>query len=136
MIRRVVALGLAFGFASASAAFAQAAPASKLPSIEEKTTGMTRLDGYFPLYWDEANGTLWMEVGRLNTELLYVSSLSAGLGSNDIGLDRGQLGGSRVVRLDRVGPKILMTQPNYDYRATSSNPDERRAVEEAFASSI
>jgi hypothetical protein len=113
-----------------------AKPAAKLPTIEEKTAGMTRLDGYFPLFWDEPNGTLWMEISRFNAEVLYVSALATGLGSNDIGLDRGQLGDTRIVRFDRIGPKILMTQPNYDYRATTTNLDERRAVEEAFAPSV
>jgi len=118
---------------------AQAPPArqapGKLPSIEEKTSGFTKIDGYFPLYWDAAAGTLWMEIPSFGTEVLYVSALSAGLGSNDIGLDRGQLGATAVVRFERVGPKILMVQPNYDYRVTTDNPAERRALDEAFAKS-
>ncbi|MFQ5743930.1 MAG: zinc-dependent metalloprotease [Acidobacteriota bacterium] len=106
------------------------------PSIEEKTAVMEKMDGYFPLYWDEAAGKLWLEISRFDTEVLYISGLSSGLGSNDIGLDRGQLGGSRIVTFQRVGPKVLMVQPNYRYRADSDNPDERRAVDEAFAKSI
>src|SRR5690606_32267667 len=62
--------------------------------------------------------------------------LSAGLGSNDIGLDRAQLGGRAIVSFQRVGPRVLMVQPNYDYRANSENAAERRAVEDAFAKSI
>ena len=58
------------------------------------------------------------------------------MGSNDIGLDRGLLVGTRVVSFERVGPKVLMVQPNYDYRAVSDNPDERKAVEDAFAKSV
>jgi len=107
----------------------------RLPSIEEKTAGFQKLDGYFPLYWDGAAGTLWLEIPSFNTEVLYVSALSAGLGSNDIGLDRGQLGSTAIVRFERVGPKILMVQPNYDYRVVTDNPYERRALEEAFAKS-
>jgi Domain of unknown function (DUF5117) len=110
-------------------------PAAAPPSIEDRTAGLARLDGFFPLYWDERAGALWMEIPRLSSEVLYVSALAAGLGSNDIGLDRGQLGDTRIVRFDRVGPKVLMVQPNYDYRATTTNPDERRAVEDAFAAS-
>ena len=107
-----------------------------LPAIESHTEGFERLDGFFPLYWDDDTGTLWLEIGRLGVEVLYVNALAAGVGSNDIGLDRGQLGGSRIVRFERVGRKILMVQPNYRYRATTSNPDERRAVDDAFATSI
>jgi hypothetical protein len=105
-------------------------------SIEEKTAGMEKLDGFVPLYWHERSGTLWMEFSRFDTEILYANGLTAGLGSNDIGLDRGQNGGSRIVRFERVGPKVLMVQPNYSFRATSDNPAERRAVEDAFARSV
>ena len=107
-----------------------------LPVIESHTAGFERLDGFFPLYWDDDAGTLWLEIGHLGVEVLYVNALAAGVGSNDIGLDRGQLGGSRIVRFERVGRKVLMVQPNYRYRATTSNPAERRAVEDAFATSV
>ena len=77
-----------------------------------------------------------MEIARFNHEVLYLNGLAAGLGSNDIGLDRAQLGGTRIVKFQRIGPKILMIEPNYDYRATSTNAAERKAVEEAFAQSV
>jgi len=109
--------------------------AGALPSIADKTNGFEKLDGFFPLYWDASSGTLWMEIPALDTEVLYVSALSAGLGSNDIGLDRGQLGRQAVVRFQRVGTKVLMVQPNYDYRVHTDNPDEERALEQAFAKS-
>ena len=111
------------------------APA-RIQTIEEKTARMQRLDGLCPLYWDEAAGTLWLEIPKLDTEVLYVTGLPAGIGSNDIGLDRGQLGSTRIVKFLRIGPKVLMVQPNYRFRATSGSPDERRAVEESFATSI
>lgn len=104
-------------------------------TIAEKTAGMQKMDGYFPLYWDEKAGKIWMEIDRWGQEFLYVNSLPAGLGSNDVGLDRGQLGGTRIVRFDRVGPKVLLTQPNYAYRAVSNDDNERRAVRESFAES-
>ena len=116
----------------ASSAAAQA----PTPSIDEKTKGLQRLDGFFPLYWDARAGTLWIEIPRFDTEVLYVTALSAGLGSNDIGVDRGQLGGEHIVSFHRVGAKVLMIEPNYSYRAVSDNADERRAVEEAFAKSV
>lgn len=115
---------------------APAATQSALPSIAEKTRGLERLDGFLPLYWDAGEGKLWMEIPRLEQEMIYLVSLPTGLGSNDIGLDRGQLGGERVVRFQRVGPKVLLVQPNYRFRAQSPNAAERRAVEEAFAQSV
>ncbi len=105
-------------------------------TIDARTTGFQKLDGYLPLYWDQKTGSLWMEISKFDTELLYSTGLSAGLGSNDIGLDRGQSGQGRVVKFQRIGPRVLMVQPNYTFRANSSNPDERRAVEDAFAKSI
>lgn len=108
-----------------------------VPTIAEKTEGMEQVEGYFTYYWNADTGKIWMEIGRFDTEFLYVNSLTAGLGSNDIGLDRNQLGGERIVTFQRQGPKILMMQPNYEYRATDTdNPRERQAVEDAFARSI
>lgn len=105
-------------------------------TIAEKTAGMQAFDGYFKFYWDEKAGKIWLEVDKWNTEVLYVNSLTEGLGSNDIGLDRNQLGGERIVKFMRNGPKVMLMQPNYDYRAISNNADERKSVEQAFAKSV
>jgi len=107
-----------------------------LPSIADKTRGMEKKDGFVPLYWDSSAGRLWMEIPRMGEEMIYQVSLPAGLGSNDIGLDRGQLGDTRIVRFERSGPRILMVQPNQSFRASSANPDERRDVEDSFAQSV
>ncbi|MBM3444914.1 MAG: DUF5117 domain-containing protein [Bacteroidetes bacterium] len=113
-------------------AFLKAQP---LPSIAEKTKGLLKYEGFVPFYRDDANGKIWLEINHLNTELLYVMSLPAGLGSNDIGLDRGLLGGGRIVKFIRIGKKILMTEPNYGYRALSDAAREKAAVEQSFAQS-
>ena len=110
--------------------------AAQIPTITDKTRTFERIDGFVPMYWDAAAGKLWLEVSRLGQEILYLSSLPAGVGSNDIGLDRGQLGGERLVRFERVGPRILLVQPNYAFRAVTDDPDERRAVEQSFAKSV
>lgn len=108
----------------------------QLASISEKTQGMEAFEGFFDFYYDAENGKIWLKVDKLGQELLYVNSLTGGLGSNDIGLDRNQLGDTRVVRFEREGPKVLLIAPNYRYRANSDNPDERQSVAEAFASSV
>ncbi|MFC1500034.1 zinc-dependent metalloprotease [Candidatus Zixiibacteriota bacterium] len=105
------------------------------PTIEEKTSGMTALEGFFDLYWDERSGRLFWEIDRFEEEFLHVVSLTSGLGSNPVGLDRGQLGGTWILKARRVGPKILLIQPNYRYRARSDNPREVEAVAFAFAPS-
>jgi hypothetical protein len=105
-------------------------------TISSKTAGMQKLGGYFPLYWDAKAGKIWLEVDKFEQEFLYVVGLPAGIGSNDIGLDRGQLGSTRLVRFERSGPKVLLVHRNYGFRAVTENRDERRAVEEAFATSV
>ena len=109
---------------------------SGVDSIAIRTRNMTAFPGYFPFWWDEKSGKIWLEIGRLDSEFLYVNSLPAGVGSNDIGLDRGQIGSTRVVKFVRSGNKILLVQPNLGYRAGSANAAERRSVEEAFAQSV
>ena len=113
-----------------------ARPEAPAATIAEKTAGAEKLTGYFNLYWDAKQGKLWLEIDKWNTEFLYQSGLSAGVGSNDIGLDRGQLGATRIVRFERSGPKILLVQENLDYRAVSDDPAEKRAVHDSFAESV
>src|SRR5262245_7975764 len=108
---------------------------ARTQTITEKVAGLEKFPGYLPFYWDSKAGKLWLEIDKFNSEFLYVESLPAGIGSNDIGLDRGQLGNSAIVRFDRTGPRVLLVAPNYDFRATSNNPDERLAVKDAFAES-
>ncbi len=110
--------------------------ADAIVSIAERTSGMKKIDGFFPLYWDEAGGRLWLEVPKLDVEVLHSTGFGTGLGSNDIGIDRGALTGSRIVKFERVGPRLLMVQPNYRYRGTSSNAAEVRDVNDAFARSV
>jgi len=114
---------------------AGAAPA-RTPTIEERTAGMQKLDGFFPLYWDERTGNLWLEIPRFDYDFLYTTGLAAGLGSNDIGLDRGQQGGGRIVSFQRIGPKVLLVQGNEAFRSSSDNPAERKSVEDSFAKSV
>src|SRR5580698_9047035 len=115
---------------------AAGAAAGPLPKIEDRTTGMRKIDGYFPLYWDERTGSLFLEIPRFNTEFLYATGLAAGLGSNDIGLDRGAEGAGHVVSFERVGPRVMMVQGNESFRSSSTNPAERRSVEDSFAKSV
>lgn len=104
--------------------------------IAAKVAGMPEHVGYFNFYYDAKQDKIHLLIDKLDTEFLYVPSLTAGVGSNDIGLDRNQLGRERIVKFERRGPKILLVEPNYFYRAVSNNEAERRAVTESFAQSI
>ena len=109
---------------------------AQVNTIVEKTAGMEAHEGFFTYYWDELEGKIWIEIKEFEKEFLVVNSLPAGLGSNDIGLDRGKLGSSKIVKFQRIGPKVLLVQPNYNYRALSDKASERKAVEDAFAQSV
>lgn len=93
-------------------------------------------EGFFTFYYDESKDKIFLEVEKIGEEFLYVNSLSEGVGSNDIGLDRGQLGGERVVKFKKVGNKMLLIQPNLGYRAITDNIEEKKSVKEAFAKSV
>jgi hypothetical protein len=110
--------------------------AQKMPSISEKTQGMSKKSGFFTFYLDEKEGKIWLEIDKMDSEFLYVHSLATGLGSNDIGLDRGQLGGEHVVYFQKIGNKVLLTEPNQLYRAVSQDAAEVKAVRQSFAESV
>ncbi|GIU07398.1 zinc-dependent metalloprotease [Shewanella glacialipiscicola] len=92
--------------------------------------------GFVNLYYEPSQGELYLEVNRLNQPFLLVTSLPQGVGSNDIGLDRGQLGQTRMVQFERQGPYIVLKQLNSQYRANTLDAAEQRAVAEAFADSV
>ncbi|WP_199269685.1 zinc-dependent metalloprotease [Mucilaginibacter lacusdianchii] len=108
--------------------------------VTEDTTArsshLSKMNGYFNMFWNDRTGRLFLEVDKLNQEFLYVNTLPAGVGSNDLGLDRGQIGDTKIVKFIKSGPKVLLVESNYRYRAVSSNPDERKSVNEAFAQSV
>ena len=106
------------------------------PGYQSIVTASTPIPGFIPMYWHEEEGRLYLEIEQFNAPFIYISSLSQGIGSNDLGLDRGQLGKTRLAHFDRRGPKVLLLADNPKYVANSDNPDERAAVEQAFARSV
>src|ERR1700739_1282408 len=132
MLKRVfcatVALVILAG-AVGSCGMAQTAAGQGTPgqnaSITEKTKDAQKLAGYFNLYWDAKAGKLWLEIDKWDADFLYQSSLAAGVGSNDIGLDRGQMGETRMVRFERSGPKVLLGEGNLHFRAVWEVKDEK-----------
>jgi hypothetical protein len=105
--------------------------------IAEKTKGMERVDGLFVTYRDAKANKVMMEVARSQfREFLFVTAIRTGLGSNDVGLDRGSLGPSEVFKIRRVADKVMFEVPNLAFRATTTNPNEQRAVRESFAPSM
>ncbi|NND50769.1 MAG: zinc-dependent metalloprotease, partial [Flavobacteriaceae bacterium] len=118
-------LGAVF-FLTVSFAFSQGLKDKKLKTYS----------GFFDFYYEESQDKIYLKVKDLNKDFLYINSLSSGIGSNDIGLDRGQLGNERLVKFQKAGNKLLLVQPNLDYRAITDNELERRSIEQAFAKSV
>ena len=98
--------------------------------------GKQQHQGYFSFYIDDESGKVFLEIENFGQTFLFQSSMPHGIGSNDIGLDRGQLGNTRLVRFERVGDKVFLRQLHTYYRANTDNELEKQAVDEAFASSI
>ena len=136
MKRWTYAAAVVLGFIGVPGLSAPVGYAQSGGGIAEKTKDAQKLAGYFNLFWDAKAGKLWLEIDKWDTEFLYQSGLSAGVGSNDIGLDRGQLGATRMVRFERSGPKVLLVEENLAYRAVSNDAHERRAVHDSFAESV
>lgn len=105
-------------------------------SIAKKTAGMKRMDGLFPLDWNARSGKLYLEIGSFNKDFLMLDSLPYGVGSSELGLDRGQLGRGRVVRFYRSGSKVLLIERNLNFRSSSGAAEEKLDVEQSFARSV
>ncbi|MEW2921947.1 zinc-dependent metalloprotease [Muricauda sp. ANG21] len=125
-MKNTISLIVVFGFFCAAAS----------GQTFDKAKDFQKFNGYFNFYYDDSSDKIYLEVDELDKEFLYVYSLSSGIGSNDIGLDRGQLGNEQVVYFKKAGNKLLLVQPNLTYRAITDNALERKSVEQAFAKSI
>jgi hypothetical protein len=115
---------------------AQRNGSAALPTISAKTKNSTAYDGFFRFYLDDSGGKIYLEISGMGEEFLMVSSLSRGMGSNDVGLDRGRISSEKVVAFQRSGNKVLLVEPNYRFRAETEDEPERNAVEESFARSV
>ena len=131
MRHRILLIALLFSVSACSGP-----PAGDAVDVFSELDGYDYMPGYFDLYWDAGRGRLLMNADMLDEPFLYQASLARGVGSNDLGLDRGQLGATKVVEFQRSGPKMLLVQHNLDYRAQTDNPDELNAVDESFARSV
>src|SRR2546430_7689360 len=116
--------------------FALAACATSAPPPATQTPPPPPPQGFMPVEWDATAGKLLLHINRFNDDFLYVVSLPAGVGSNPIGLDRGELSDTHLVHFERIGPKVLLIESNTGFRALTNDPNERRAVEDSFARSV
>ncbi|HLV95558.1 MAG TPA: zinc-dependent metalloprotease [Candidatus Acidoferrales bacterium] len=135
-----VVLILAIRFAIPNAVASQSSQSKTeekpLPGIEQKTAGMQKFPGFFTYYWDARAGKIWLQIDKWDADFLFHESLPNGVGSNDIGLDRGQPGETQVVRFERSGPRVLLVAQNERYRAITDDLKQKEAVKQAFAQSV
>lgn len=124
MLKKTLALLIVMGSTFVSAQF-----------LAQKKN-LQKFEGFFNAYYNGDTDELYLEVNHLDAEFLYVYSLRTGLGSNEIGLDRGKLGQGKVVKFVKAGNKLLLVEPNLKYRAITDNQAEKKSVEEAFARSV
>jgi hypothetical protein len=140
-MRKLPILALLLAPVVALAQGAGVAAATAPPAISVKIAGMKHFDGFISMDWDALAGKLYLEIPRMSSDgrspdLIYSNSLPYGTGSNDLGLDRGQLSPGRIVRFERSGPKVLLVAPNMAFRASSDDPDEQLAVTQSFPESV
>ena len=105
-------------------------------SVESVLLNTQQMPGFIPLHWDGEKGRLYADISDIEGPFIYYNGLSHGLGSNDLGLDRGRLGDTFLVEFRKVGKKVFLAALNTKYTARSEDAQERRAVAEAFAESI
>jgi hypothetical protein len=136
-VGRLLSAALAALHMTAALAAPTTDPATYRPTdISKATLGSNRIAGFFDVYRDSPNGRVLLGVHEFDKPFLLISSLPWAIGSNDIGLDRGQSSGSHLVEFRRAGPRVLLVEQNTRFRAPSSNPDEALSVRQAFAESV
>jgi hypothetical protein len=109
---------------------------AKTPEAADPLAGTTHEAGFVEVYRDSNRGRVIIGVHELDTPFLLVTSLPGGLGSNDIGLDRGQIGKQYIARFRRVGERLLLIADNTRFVANSGDADEYRSAVDAFATSV
>ena len=132
----VFAIAVAVSTAAAAAPPADKARRKRRRISRPQRAAAEHVAGFFDVYRDIAKGRVLLGVHALDTPFLLVTSLPWGLGSNDVGLDRGQSGESHLVEFRRAGPRLLLVEDNTKFRAVSSNADEALSVRQAFAESV
>lgn len=109
-------------------------------AVSEFTANLQAHEGFFTFYHDPEQGKIYLQIPRhtapAKPQFIFQTSLPWGFGSNDIGLDRGQLGATRLASFLIEGDKVLLLQHNTQFRANTTNAAERASINEAFADSV
>ncbi|KAB2955293.1 MAG: DUF5117 domain-containing protein, partial [Thermoanaerobaculia bacterium] len=112
------------------------------PEFQRLAAGLEVIPGLIELRLDRVRGRVLGVLpapsgpGGAIGEYLYVEGIVTGLGSNPVGLDRGQLGDTRLLSFRRVGSRVLLEEPNLRFRALGADAAGSAAVRESFATSV
>lgn len=132
MTRKSLLALFAFAFGSVPVLAQQPAAPAVAAGISARTAGMERRDGFIPVYLDNKQGKILLEIPRDSLRTLMFMTLATGLGSNPIGLDRGANGPENIARFDRNGDRVLVVFENWNYRTSLNNSAHARTIAEAF----
>lgn len=117
------------------------ASCTRVEDHQNPMAGLEKRDGFLELYIDEEDNRVLVKLPREDKDgvalrLIHTARLTAGLGSNPVGLDRGWGDSGKIIVFRRMGNKVIIEAENMTYRASPDNPLEQRAVQESFARSF
>ncbi|MEO1359748.1 MAG: zinc-dependent metalloprotease [Pseudomonadota bacterium] len=110
-------------------------------SWNDAVSSLDHRPGFIDLYLDADANAIYAALPApdedgLSVRFIYTTGLTGGLGSNPIGLDRGNANRGIIVGFRRIGDKIVAEHENWRFRATADNPREQLAVAQSFARSF
>jgi hypothetical protein len=131
-----IALVLALSAPPLVAAAADTPPASWAATIAP----LERQAGLLPLFIDRAGGRVLVQLPAAGadgvmTRVIHHTALRTGVGSAETGLDRAQIGATRILAFRRMGNRILAEFENPGYSAGAGSVEEQAAARDAFLGS-
>lgn len=108
---------------------------------KDPLAGLEHRAGFIDLYVDQGKNKVFAILPKADEDgvalrLIHTARLTAGLGSNPVGLDRGWGDSGKIIIFRKMGDKVIIEAENMRYRASPDNPLEQRAVKESFARSF
>ncbi|MEL7453801.1 MAG: hypothetical protein AAGJ50_10575, partial [Pseudomonadota bacterium] len=110
-------------------------------TLEQVVETLEHKSGFIDLYLDTQKNKIFAALPKpdetgLSVRFIYTTGLTGGLGSNPIGLDRGNASGGIIVGFRKIGNRVVAEQENWRFRASAENPREKLAVAQSFARSF
>ena len=120
---------------------AACAPSASESGASDPLAGFEMREGFIDIHVDEKTNRIFARLPEpgedgVSLRLIHSARLTAGLGSNPVGLDRGWGEGGRIIVFRQMGDKVIIEEESQRYRASADNPLEARAVKESFARSF